>query len=230
VSARRRRTPRDARRRSLGQNFLADERAVGKLIRAVQIEPDQLILEPGAGSGALTIPLAQAGAQVIAVESDPVWVKRLTDTVIRVGLQDRIKVVRGDFRSIRLPIDPYRVVANPPFGVTTALLSRLFDDPTRGPWRADLLVQREVATKRAATPPSSLRTAAWAPWWTFELGPVIPRTAFRPVPKVDAALLTVRRRDPAVLPEWLAPGLRDLLRPGWDPPAQRKQNLGRGKR
>jgi 23S rRNA (adenine-N6)-dimethyltransferase len=103
--------------------------------------------------------------------------------------------------------------------LTTALFARLFDNPAVGPLRADLLVQYEVARKRAATPPTTLRSAAWAPWWTFQFGPVVPRKAFRPVPRVDAALLVVRRRYPPILPEWMAPQLREVLRPAWKPPS-----------
>lgn len=125
-------------------------------------------------------------------------------------------LTQRDPHDVFRPSETYRVVSNPPFGLTTALFSSLFDNPAEGPSRADLVIQLEVARKRAAVPPTTLRTAAWAPWWTFQLGPVVPRSAFRPVPRVDAALLTARRRDDAVLPEWLAPLLRELLRPGWD--------------
>jgi 23S rRNA (adenine-N6)-dimethyltransferase len=82
------------------------------------------------------------------------------------------------------------------------------------------VIQREVARKHAAEPPATLRTAAWAPWWLFEHRFTIDRDAFRPVPAVDAALLTIRRREPPVLPPWLAPEFRDLLRAGWTPPAR----------
>ena len=217
MSAKRRRTPRDARRRSLGQNFLADQTEINRIVRTVDPQRDDLIVEVGAGRGALTIPLALTGARVIAVEKDPVWARRLREKVRQAGLSDRIEIVCADFRTMKWPTDTYRVVANPPFGLTTALFERLFDIPENGPVRADLLVQLEVARKRSAVPPTTLRSAAWAPWWTFELGPTVPRTAFRPMPRVDAAVLTVRRRDRAVLPEWLAPRLRELLRPGWDP-------------
>lgn len=224
MSAKRRRTPRDTRRRSLGQNFLVDRSEVSRIIQAVEVEPDQLIVEVGAGTGALTLPLARAGARVLAIEPDPAWARRLRDNVIRSGAFDQVEIVRADFRSMPLPAESYRVVSNPPFALTTALFARLLDDPAQGPWRADLLVQSEVARKRATSPPTSLRSAAWAPWWTFQLGPRVPRTAFRPIPKVNAALLIVRRRDPAVFPEWLAPRLRELLRPGWNPPNRRKRS------
>lgn len=216
MSAKRRRTPRDARRRSHGQNFLVDRNEISRLIDAVDARSNELIVEVGAGTGALTLLLAQAGARVIAIEPDHAWARRLHERVSEAGFVDEIEIVRQDFREIEWPSETYRVVSNPPFGLTTALFSSLFDNPAEGPSRADLVIQLEVARKRAAVPPTTLRSAAWAPWWTFQLGPVVPRSAFRPVPRVDAALLTARRRDDAVLPEWLAPQLRELLRPGWD--------------
>jgi 23S rRNA (adenine-N6)-dimethyltransferase len=94
-------------------------------------------------------------------------------------------------------------------------LAMLLDRPELGPDRVDLVVQREVASKHSRRPPSSLRTAAWSPWWEFRSGPTISRTSFRPRPNVDAAVLTVVRRDDPVLPAWLAPQLRELLRPAW---------------
>lgn len=218
MSAKRRRTARDTRRRKLGQNFLADRREVQRIIEAADVRSDELIVEVGAGRGALTLPLARAGARVISVETDPTWVERLQEGLSSAGLDDRVEVRHGDLQSIRFPDDAYRVISNPPFGLSTALFCQLFDDPGSGPWRADLLLQHEVARKRAASPPTSLRSAAWAPWWEFELGHTVPARAFRPIPRVDAALLTVRRRDPAVLPEWLGPQMRQLLRPGWHPP------------
>jgi 23S rRNA (adenine-N6)-dimethyltransferase len=218
----RRRTERDQRRRDLGQAFLADRRAVDRIITAADLAAGELVVDIGAGRGALTLPLAAAGARVIAVELDGAWVRRLRERVDAAGLADRVTVVRGDLRTVALPTSPYRVVANPPFGHTTALLRRLLDDPSRGPVRADLVVQAEVARKRARTPATTLRSAAWAPWWTFALGTRIGRNAFRPVPRVDAAVLIVRRREPAVLPPWLAPTFADALRPVWSPPAPRR--------
>ena len=91
----------------------------------------------------------------------------------------------------------------------------LLDDPSRGPDRADLIVQADVARKHAASPPVALRTAAWSPWWEFELGAVIRRQSFRPQPSVDAAVLTIRKRSPAILPERLAPTFVERLRPAW---------------
>jgi 23S rRNA (adenine-N6)-dimethyltransferase len=105
-----------------------------------------------------------------------------------------------------------------PFGVTTEIFRRLFDDPRVPLERADLIVQWEVARKRAESPPSTLLSTAWAPWWEFELVERIPARAFRPVPRVDAGVLRVTRRRPALLPESLAPHFAGFVRARWPLP------------
>jgi 23S rRNA (adenine-N6)-dimethyltransferase len=211
----RRRSARDRGRRTYGQNPLVDRRVAERAVARADLGLGDLVVDVGAGRGALTVPLARTGARVIAVERDRHMVRDLRAALAQHDLLDRVEIRRGDLRRFPWPAPPYHVVASPPFGLTTALLGALLDDPGRGPERADLLLQWEVAQKRAATPPTTLRSAAWAPWWTFELGERVRRDAFRPVPAVEAGWLVIRRRDPPVLPTWMAPGMVDLLRPAW---------------
>ena len=215
MSERRRRTERDERRRSFGQNFLADPALVRWFVDSLGLQPGELVVEVGAGTGALTRPIAATGVRVWAVEPDPVWAARLRDRLHAVGSGEGVRVIETDVRRLALPHEPYRVVANPPFGITTELLALLLDRPRRGPVRADLVLQAEVARRHASTPPVALRTAGWAPWWEFELGEAIGRDSFRPRPSVDAAVLTIRKRRPAILPERLAPTFVDRLRDDW---------------
>lgn len=219
-------TARDRRRRSLGQNFLVDRRLIRDLVAALGPLDGELVVDVGAGVGALTLELARRGATVWAVEPDPVWCERLHSAIRSAGVTNRVRLLQTTVERLQLPRTPYRVVANPPFGITTALLARLLDDPSGPLVRADLVVQREVAVKHTTVPPVALRTAAWLPWWELHLGPTIHRSAFRPRPSVDAAVLAVVRRRPALLPERLGPVYADALRTAWNATAAPQAKRG----
>lgn len=209
-----RRTPRDERRRRLGQNFLRTDLAES-LVAKAGIRPDELVVEIGPGRGALTLPLAGRAGHVVALEKDPELARRLRDRLQRRDRGPTVTVVCCDALRFRWPRQPFRVVGSIPFAETTAIFRRLLDDPRSALVRADLIVQQEVARKRSAEPPTSLLSKSWAPWWTFELGRRIPASAFRPVPSVDAALLRISRREPPLLPVDMAFAYGDFVRRWW---------------
>ena len=208
-----RRTHRDERRRRLGQNFLRPELAE-RLVADADLRPGELVVEIGAGLGAITFALARRELDVVAVELDPVWAERLRERVRREALR-RVRVVEADFLAFRLPATPFRVVGALPFASTTDILRRLLDDPRVPLVRADLIVQWEVARKRAAEPPDTLLSTVWAQWWRFRLGRRIAADAFRPVPRVDGGVLVVTRRDPPLLPAALAGDYAAFVRARW---------------
>ncbi len=207
----RRRSARDERRRRLGQNFLLPDVAES-FVALASVVPGELVIEIGAGRGACTHALVRRGVEVVAVEQDPRWAAALRRI-------PNVRVVEGDALTQRLDRlaggRPYRVLGSLPFGITTALLRHLLDDLGRAPWRADLVVQWEVARKRAAVPPTTLLSTTWAPWWTFEVVQRVPARSFRPVPAVDAAVLQVTRRSPAILPARLAGVFAEFVRREW---------------
>ncbi len=90
-----------------------------RLVADASVAPGDLVLDIGAGTGALTAPLVAAGARVVAVELHP---GRAAALRRRFAGAD-VTVVRADAADLRLPRRPFRVVANPPFGVTTAVLA-----------------------------------------------------------------------------------------------------------
>lgn len=144
------------------------------------------MLDVGAGTGALTAPLVAAGARVIAIELHPGRAAALRE---RFG--SAVTVVRADASDLRLPKRPFHVVANPPFGVTTALLKRLLHPGSRMA-RADLVLDGRVA--RRWTQPDAPGAGRWVRDFDARLGPTVPRHAFRPPPPVDARILTITRR------------------------------------
>ncbi len=207
------RTPRDERRRRLGQNFLRPDLA-DVLVAEAAFEAGDLVVEIGAGRGACTLALARRGVHVIALERDPHWAEELRRAVRRQGMA-HVTVVCGDALRYPMPRRPFRAMGSLPFGATTALLRHLLDDRDSGLRRADLVVQWEVARKRAAVPPTTMLSTAWAPWWCFALGRRLPADSFRPVPSVDAAVLRVTRRAPPLLPDHMAGAYAAFVRGQW---------------
>jgi 23S rRNA (adenine-N6)-dimethyltransferase len=183
---------RSVRRKVFSQNFLINQRVIEELVEDSGAAPGDLVLDIGAGNGLITQALARRGARVTAIEYDAALVRRLRT---RFGPGSGVSVVAGDVLTAPLPGEPFTVVANIPFAITTKILRRLLDDPAGLLQRADVIVQSEVARKRGTPGRGTLLNACWEPWFEFTAGPRVPRTAFRPQPRVDAAVLTVRRRD-----------------------------------
>jgi 23S rRNA (adenine-N6)-dimethyltransferase len=207
------RTPRDERRRRLGQNFLRPDLA-DVLVAEADFEPGDLVVEIGAGRGAFTLALARRGVRVIALERDPHWAEQLRRAVGRQSMA-HVTVVCCDALRYPMPRRPFRAIGSLPFGATTAVLRHLLDDRGSGLRRADLVVQWEVARKRAAVPPTTMLSTAWTPWWSFALGRRLPADSFRPVPSVDAAVLRVTRRVPPLLPDHMADAYAAFVRGQW---------------
>jgi 23S rRNA (adenine-N6)-dimethyltransferase len=194
------RSPGRSGRSQFGQHFLGSAQLAARLVADAAVTGDDRVVELGAGRGVLTDALADRAALVLAIELDPKLVSALAR---RFECTRNVTVLHADAHDVPLPANPYRVVANLPFGVTGTVLRRLLDQPANGLRRADLIVQWQVARERvrvAGRPPTDLLGARWGPWWEFRRGRRLPAGCFRPRPSVDAAVLVVTRRDPPLLP------------------------------
>jgi 23S rRNA (adenine-N6)-dimethyltransferase len=148
------------------------------------------VLDIGAGQGALTGPLIRAGARVVAVELHEGRAEALRRRFGNVsGARGAsgtsgVTVVQADAATLRLPRQPFRVVASPPYGITADLLSLLLAPGSRLV-AADLVLQRAAVRKYAAR-----RVRGFG----LTMGPALPRRAFQPPPRVDSAVLVIRRQ------------------------------------
>src|SRR5699024_10366045 len=136
------------------------------------------IIEIGPGAGALTKHLVHLERPLRAVEID----RRLAEALAqRVG--KKVEVVHDDFLHYRLTHIPNVLVGNLPCLLTTAILRRICRAPG---WKhAILLVQWEVARRRAGVGGATMMTAQWWTWFDFELGLRVPARSLTPRPNVD---------------------------------------------
>jgi 23S rRNA (adenine-N6)-dimethyltransferase len=166
-----------------------DSRWARRVVGDAGIARGDLVLDVGAGNGALTAALVAAGARVIAIELHP---QRAAHLAERFDRRDVI-IVRADASDLRLPRRPFKVVANPPFGITTSLIKRLLSNGSQL-IRADLIVPSYVARRwTSSTAPGSAR---WGVHYSVHLGRPPPRSAFRPPPPNGVALLIIERQVP----------------------------------
>jgi 23S rRNA (adenine-N6)-dimethyltransferase len=146
-----------------------------------------LVLDIGAGTGAITEALLSAGAHVIAVELNPRRAAILSERWADRG----VKVVRADASDLRLPRRPFKVVSNLPFGITSAVVRRLVSQGSRMT-SAHLVVPRYAAYRW--TDPSAPGSRRWRRLFDVQLGRPPPRHAFRPAPPGEVALLVISVR------------------------------------
>lgn len=179
-------------RHESGQNFLIDSSVIRRIVDLVDATSGP-ILEIGAGDGALTRPLSRLGRPITAIELDPRRAQRLDRDTPR-----HVAVRNDDVLRVRLPSTPHVVAGNLPFHLTTAILRKLLADPS---WSdAVLLVQWEVARRRAGVGGATLLTAQAWPWFEFTLDRRVPSRAFRPMPGVDGGILRITRRERPLVP------------------------------
>jgi 23S rRNA (adenine-N6)-dimethyltransferase len=211
--------------RPRGRHALRSRAFADELVRDAGIRPGTLALDLGAGHGALTRALADAGARVRAVELDPVALRQLET---RFGSDPRVEVVAGDATQLPLPDEPFAVVANLPFAAGTAILRRLLGDPGVPLTQLDAIVEWGLAAKRTSVWPSTLLGCSWGAWYELSLVRRVPRVCFAPPSSVEAAVLrAIRRPEPLVAPEQ-ARGYEALLRRAFGPHAPLDRLLPRG--
>lgn len=198
--------PTRQRRAELSQHFLRDASAA-RLVRATSLSKTDLVIEIGAGRGALTKPLTKIAGRIIAVELDGHLAAKL-----RRDLSKNLEVISADFLKFELPAEPYSVVGNVPFARTTEIIRKLSSEaqPPKDAW---LVVQRELANRMCGRPygKETLWSLRLKPFWHLEIVSRLKKTEFDPPPAVDSVFLHMSHRGRTIIRNDEIPAYLDLL-------------------
>lgn len=204
----------------LGQNFLADPNLLDAIVRDAALAPADVVLEVGAGEGVLSERLAAVAAHLHTVEID----RGLESALGPVASLPNVSLHWGDAMKVDLAAyapAPTAMVANLPYAVATPLILRTIELlPSLRRWT--VMVQREIADRLRAEPgsrtygsPSVVAQLACEVELVRKVDPAV----FKPRPRVDSAILALRRSGPAV-----DPATRRLVRAAF---AHRRKSLAR---
>lgn len=187
-------------KKSLGQNFLIEPSGLRKVLSAAELQGDEQVLEIGAGLGSLTVLLAQNAREVIAIEIDQTLFPALQEAISQ---YKNVKTIHGDILDLDLTNllndEPFVVVANIPYYITSAIIRKLLEAQKR-PTHMVLTIQKEVAERIIARDGKmSLLALSVQIYGKPELVATIPAGAFYPAPDVDSAVLKLSLYERALI-------------------------------
>jgi 16S rRNA (adenine1518-N6/adenine1519-N6)-dimethyltransferase len=195
-------------KKSWGQNFLTDKRVQERIVAAANVEQEDVVLEIGAGCGALTRWLVERAGQLIAIEPDPDMVALLREELgQRPNLRlEPVDALSFDFaEAARAAGRPLVVVGNLPYQITSPILFAISEAAAGGQviGRAVFMVQKEFAQRMLAPPGNKVygRLSVMVQQVVegeilFHVGP----GAFHPRPAVTSSVLRLRPRPSPLAP------------------------------
>lgn len=177
-------------KKSLGQNFLIDQKVVSDLVGAAEITEKDIILEVGAGTGAVTRQIAPKAQKVIAVEIDGDLIPNLKENLETL---ENTEIINADILTLnpRRYTPATKVVGSIPYQITSPLVHKLLKLKKR-PESVTFVVQKEVAEKITAKPPKATYLSNFvANFGEAKIIRIVKPGAFRPTPKVGSAILHI---------------------------------------
>lgn len=180
-------------KKHLGQNFLHDLGALSDILKASELQPTDTVVEIGPGRGFLTEELVKKAGKLIAVELDDDLIPFLKASFIT---SKNFTLVHQDALTFVPPSEPYKLIANIPYYITSPILNHFLVEQFEGgnpPTLLVLMVQKEVAEKIVAkNGKHSVLSLQVHLFGEPELVRVVHKGAFRPAPQVDSAVIKIK--------------------------------------
>jgi 16S rRNA (adenine1518-N6/adenine1519-N6)-dimethyltransferase len=179
-------------KKSLGQNFLHDPNMLDKIISLAELTTDDQVLEIGPGTGLLTERLAQVAGRVTSVEIDE-RMQPLLEAIV--ATHPNLNILYDDILKVDVsrlfPEQPFVVVANLPYYITSAILRHLLEIPNR-PRRLIITVQMEVAERLIAKPDDmSILSVSVQFYGKPQIVAKLNPSVFWPRPDVESAVVRI---------------------------------------
>lgn len=193
-------------KKSLGQNFLKDEKILKDIANSVQTNENDIIIEIGPGKGALTKYLAEKNSYLICYELD----KRM-EPILKNYCNNKTKIICNDFLKTNIEEDIKEInynnlyiIANIPYYITTPIIKKAM--AIKKLQAMTLLVQKEVAERLSAKPGTKSYgslTVYLNYYFQIEYLFNVSKKSFTPAPKVDSAAIKFTRKKelPKVIDE-----------------------------
>lgn len=182
-------------KKSLGQNFLKSRKAINIMIQVPEISDKDIVVEIGPGKGALTGPLLETGATIIAFELDQRMVEFLQEKFQKYIESKKLILVHQDILNVDLRKythgKPYKVIANIPYYITNLIIKTFLSNEYQ-PTTMCLLIQKEVAERIVTrNDKESILSISVKLFGTPKYLTKISRQYFSPSPKVDSAVILI---------------------------------------
>lgn len=133
------------RNHKLSQHFLRSPRLALMLTGHSNLKKRDTVVEIGAGSGVITSALSKRVTKVIAIEPDPLTAAKLRENLKKRNIEN-VEIIEQDFLDFTLPDEPYKVFANPPFHLSSAIIHKLLEAENQ-PSAIYLILQKQFALK-----------------------------------------------------------------------------------
>lgn len=180
-----------------GQHFMHNKKLIDEIVGKANISKQDTVIDIGAGKGALTSVLSQRSGQVLAVEYDRKLVEILKRTFHH---HPNTKIIHQDMLKMKLPKEPFIVVSNIPYAITTPIMKMLLNKPASSFQRGVIVMEKGAAKRFTAKWVKDPYVITWRMWFDIKYVKEISRKNFSPPPKVDSAMITINRKAEPIVP------------------------------